>query len=185
MPRESKRQKILEAAALIVHKRGIDALTLDAVAEEAMVSKGGLLYHFRSKEALVEGLVLHMNNLYRSNVESAVQEDINKKGKWTRAFVKATYDQSLKNTETSAGMLAAQGINPDLLKPLQQTYANWQENIEGDGLDPVKATILRLAVDGLWFSEIFGLAPLDDNLRKQVVEALLEQTYPNSKKEND
>ncbi|WP_270180767.1 TetR/AcrR family transcriptional regulator [Alkalihalobacillus sp. CinArs1] len=178
MPRESKRHKILEAAALIVHKRGIDALTLDAVAEEAKVSKGGLLYHFRSKEALVEGLVLHMNNLYRSNVENAVQEDINQNGKWTRAFVKATYDQSLKNTETSAGMLAAQGINPDLLKPLQQTYANWQENIEADGLDPVKATILRLAVDGLWFSEIFSLAPLDEKLRKQVVDALLEQTYP-------
>lgn len=178
MPRESKRQKLLEAAALIVHNRGIDALTLDAVAEEAQVSKGGLLYHFKSKEALIEGLVLHMNNLYRTNVENAVQDDINLNGKWTRAFIKATYDQSRKNTETSAGMLAAQGINPDLLKPLQQTYSNWQDNIVGDGIDPVQATVLRLAADGLWFSEIFGLAPLDDELRKKVLERLLEQTTP-------
>lgn len=183
MPRESKRHKILEAAALIVHNRGIDALTLDAVAEEAQVSKGGLLYHFRSKDALVEGLVLHMNNIYRTNVESAVYEDINKDGKWTRAFIKATYDQSLKNTETSAGMLAAQGINPDLLKPLQQTYANWQDNITNDGIDTVQATILRLAADGLWFSEIFGLAPLDEDLRKKVLDTLLEQTYRDEKKE--
>ncbi|MCF6138445.1 TetR/AcrR family transcriptional regulator [Pseudalkalibacillus berkeleyi] len=182
MPRESKRHKIVEAAALIVHNRGIDALTLDAVAEEAKVSKGGLLYHFRSKEALVEGLVLHMNNVYRTNVEDAVYDDINRNGKWTRAIIKATYDQSLKNTETSAGMLAAQGINPDLLKPLQQTYANWQENISTDGIDPVQATILRLAADGLWFSEIFGLAPLDEKLRKQVLDRLMQQTYD---KENE
>ncbi|MCA0983179.1 TetR/AcrR family transcriptional regulator [Halobacillus yeomjeoni] len=182
MPRQSKRNKILEAAALIVHNRGIDALTLDAVAEEAEVSKGGLLYHFKSKEALIEGLVLHMNNIYRTNVENAVTDDINSKGKWTRAFIKATYDQSLKNTETSAGMLAAHGVNSDLLKPLQQTYNNWQENIANDGIDPVQATILRLAADGLWFSEIFGLAPLDEDLRKDVLDHLLKQTYPPKQK---
>lgn len=182
MPRQSKRNSILEAAALIVHNRGTDALTLDAVAEEAKVSKGGLLYHFRSKEALIEGLVLHMNNIYRTNVENAVYDDINSKGKWTRAFVKATYDQSLKNTETSAGMLAAHGINPDLLKPLQQTYNNWQDNISNDGIDEVQATILRLAADGLWFSEIFGLAPLNEELRKRVLDALLNQTYQNENK---
>lgn len=181
MPRVSKRQKLLEAAALIVHNKGIDALTLDAVAKQAEVSKGGLLYHFESKEALVKGLVQHMDNIYRENVEGSTQEDPEETGKWTRAFVNTMYQQSLENKEISAGMLAAQGINPELLKPLQDTYAKWQDQIQEDGLDEVQATILRLAVDGLWLSEIFGLGTLDENLRKRVLESLLENTHSEEK----
>ncbi|MGR9050505.1 TetR family transcriptional regulator [Halobacillus faecis] len=177
MPRESKRQKILEAAALIVREQGSDALTLDAVAKRAEVSKGGLLYHFSTKEALVEGLVQYMNDVYRENVEELVENDEEDTGKWARSFINVMHDKSTENRPLSSGMLAAQGINPKLLKPLQDTYADWQNHIEHDGLDQVDATILRLAVDGLWLSEIFGLGNLPPTLRKQVLERLNEQTY--------
>lgn len=177
MPRESKRDKILEAAALIVKEQGSDALTLDAAAKKAEVSKGGLLYHFSTKEALVKGLVQHMNDLYRENVEGLVENDPEEAGKWARAFIEVMHDKSEENRTISAGMLAAQGINPELMKPLQDTYENWQEHMEHDGLDEVDATITRLAIDGLWLSEIFGLAPLDPELRGRVLERLKNQTY--------
>ncbi|KGP71400.1 TetR/AcrR family transcriptional regulator [Pontibacillus yanchengensis] len=181
MPRESKRHKILEAAALIVHNQGTDALTLDAVAKQAEVSKGGLLYHFSSKESLVKGLVEHMDTIYRENVEGYANADQEQTGKWTRALVNTMYKAGIENKEISAGMLAAQGINPQLLKPLQETYSNWQEQIQQDeGIDEVQATILRLAVDGLWLSEIFGLGTLDDDLRKKVLERLLQHTHNHS-----
>ncbi|MCP3032568.1 TetR/AcrR family transcriptional regulator [Halobacillus sp. A1] len=178
MPRESKRHKILEAAALIVKERGSDALTLDAVAKRAEVSKGGLLYHFSTKEALVQGLVQHMNEIYRDNVEELVEKDTEEMGKWARSFINVMHAKSLENETISAGMLAAQGMNPKLLKPLQDTYADWQNHIEHDGIDQVDATIMRLAVDGLWLSEIFGLGPLNPSLRKKVLERLSEQTHP-------
>ncbi|GGC77685.1 TetR family transcriptional regulator [Thalassobacillus devorans] len=177
MPRESKRQKLLEAAALIVTEQGSDALTLDAVAKRAEVSKGGLLYHFSTKEALVKGLVQYMNDIYRENVEELVEKDDGETGKWARSFINVMHDKSKENRTISAGMLAAQGINPKLLKPLQDTYADWQNHIEHDGIDQVDATIMRLAVDGLWLSEIFGLGPLPPKLRERVLERLLEQTY--------
>lgn len=178
MPRVSKRQKLLEAAALIVKEKGSDALTLDAVAKKAEVSKGGLLYHFSTKEALVEALVQHMNDIYKENVEGFVAKEGDADGKWSRAFINVMRDKSAKNKNTTAGMLAAQGINPELLKPLQDTYANWQHHMEHDGLDPVDATILRLAADGLWLSEIFGLGVLPQTLREQVLERLEEQSRP-------
>ncbi|WP_079478125.1 TetR/AcrR family transcriptional regulator [Halobacillus salinus] len=177
MPRQSKRQLILEAAAKIVKEKGSDALTLDAVAKRAQISKGGLLYHFSSKEALVKGLVQHMNDMYRENVEAFVEKDGEDTGKWARSFINVMHDKGVENRTLSSGMLAAQGINPELLEPLQNTYASWQENMERDGLDEVDATILRLAVDGLWLSEIFGLGPLSDDLRTKVLERLTERTY--------
>ena len=38
--------------------KGVAKLTLEAVAKEAGVSKGGLLYHFSNKEALIEGMIV-------------------------------------------------------------------------------------------------------------------------------
>ena len=43
-----------------------------------------------------------------------------------------------------------------LVEPMREAYARWQALLEHDGIDPITATIVRLAVDGLWFTEMFG-----------------------------
>jgi len=48
---------ILEAAAAVLLKGGVRGLTIDAVAVEAGLSKGGVLHHYASKDALVAALV--------------------------------------------------------------------------------------------------------------------------------
>jgi AcrR family transcriptional regulator len=47
--------RILDAAEELVCTRGIAGFTLDGVAQAAGVSKGGLLYHFGSKDSLISG----------------------------------------------------------------------------------------------------------------------------------
>ncbi len=56
-PASASRRKILEAAALVAVRDGLGAVTLDAVAKEAKISKGGLLYHFRSKDDLIAAML--------------------------------------------------------------------------------------------------------------------------------
>ena len=51
--RKSSREKILDAAAELVTEIGAGRLTLEAVAEKAGLSKGGLLYNFPTKEAAI------------------------------------------------------------------------------------------------------------------------------------
>ena len=53
----SARDRVLAAYEDLLIGDGPRAATLDAVAAAAGVSKGGLLYHFKSKEALTEGLL--------------------------------------------------------------------------------------------------------------------------------
>ena len=48
------RENIFNAANNIIRENGLEGFTLDAVAKKANVSKGGLLYHFPSKNALIE-----------------------------------------------------------------------------------------------------------------------------------
>ena len=55
--RTDTRKRLLDAAASVVRRDGAKALTLDAVAAEAGVSKGGLLYHFKTKRDLLDAML--------------------------------------------------------------------------------------------------------------------------------
>lgn len=70
MPRPSSRDKILDALASIIVNEGMAAATLDAVCARAGVSKGGLLYHFPSREAMFDGLQQRL----LGSVDAAVAE---------------------------------------------------------------------------------------------------------------
>ena len=151
-------------------------MTLDAVAKEAGVSKGGLLYHFPNKDALVQGMVEHMSQEFTARIWDEYEKDDfgTNQGRWLRALIKATFTST--HLELSAGLMAAVLLNPELLEPNRQSYDKRQTLIEQDGIDAVLANIIRLAVDGLWFSELVAFAPPRDPLRTQIMEGLLSLT---------
>jgi AcrR family transcriptional regulator len=64
----STRDRILDAFAQVLGENGERAATLDAVAAAAGVSKGGLLYHFGSKEALIDGVLERLATLVERDV---------------------------------------------------------------------------------------------------------------------
>lgn len=61
MARDSSatRARLLSAADQIAAESGAAGVSLDAVAARAGVSKGGLLYHFPTKVALLAGRIPH------------------------------------------------------------------------------------------------------------------------------
>lgn len=172
MGRSSSRQRIVEAAAAVLARDGAANLTLEAVAREAGVSKGGLLYHFPSKDAMIRGMLETVNHEFEAALESQPRDG--KPGQFARAYINASFAFEEGLFPVVAGMLAAAANQPDLLEPLRDAFASWQVRLENDGLDPVRATVIRLAVDGLWFADLFSLAtphgPQRDRLREQLLE---------------
>ncbi len=97
------RDVLLRAAVSVLVRTGPQGLTLEQVAAEASVSKGGLLYHFPGKEPLIEALV------------DWVIQDL-------------TGEQSVKprlsDQETGSILIAAMASNPKLLDPLRLEFRN-------------------------------------------------------------
>ncbi|AJS57783.1 TetR/AcrR family transcriptional regulator [Paenibacillus sp. IHBB 10380] len=168
-----KRIQILMAASKIVKELGLEHLTLDAVAKEAGISKGGLLYHFPTKDALILGMVQELTNRFSTEVDQKVKEDRKEKGKWSRAYLEATANSSNDMNSVLAAVLFT---GPSVVEGLHEQYKTWQKNIENDGLNPVHSTIIRLVADGLWFTDMFGLAPPDDDLKKKIIHELTNWT---------
>ena len=174
MSRNSRKLDILNAASKIVSERGIFNLTLEAVAAEAGFSKGGLLYHFPSKEALVKGMVDHLVENYREKIANESQMDAKERGKWLRAYVNVTFNKTYQNKDMNSGLLVAKAVNAELLDPIRNLYSEWQDEIEHDGLDLAKATVIRLATDGIWLAELFDIYYLSEEKKELVYKTLLE-----------
>src|SRR4029079_17183451 len=76
-----------DAAETVIARQGIGSLTLDAVAAEAHVSKGGLLHPFATKDRLVEALVRRCADDWRARYTAAYDETPAGPGRMARALV--------------------------------------------------------------------------------------------------
>jgi AcrR family transcriptional regulator len=178
----STRDRILDAAESIVISAGVSRLTLEAAAVEAGLSKGGVLYHFRTRDALVSAMVERLVAAFDADLEAESAADdtagSDAAGRYVRAYVRATVRrprtaEDLRRERAGAAVLAAMASEPHLLEPLRRSFDRWQRRLESDGVDPVCAMVARLAADGMWLVELFGFAPLPEPLRADVA-AFLE-----------
>jgi AcrR family transcriptional regulator len=174
------RERILDAAQARLLERGQAGLVLSSVAEDARCSKGGLLYHFPNKEALVDGLTRRMlENFDRVQAELA-EADNEPAGVWSRAYLASTVTESGQPADGSAqlmaGLLALVGNDPEKLAPLRERFGAWHARTLDDAIEPETAVIIRLAADGLWLSALLGLPSPDPALLTRVIARLGEMT---------
>lgn len=173
-PEPDTRQRLLEAAEKVTLQEGVSKMTLDAVCEEAGVSKGGLFYHFSGKDELISGMISRLVERFEHDIEANLAEE--GAGRWVSAYAKAASPLSgekQKELSVTAALMAAMANDPVLAEPLRERYEFWQGQMESDGLDPAFATVMRLAIDGLWLSKLFGLAPPSGEFREEVLEQTL------------
>ena len=146
MPSNTK-DHILGTTLSLLEREGGTAITLDRIAAEAGLSKGGLLYHFASKEQLVEALV-------------------------ERAVASLHLPPSERARDLFAALLAGYTIEPARLQPLREAYRDVRTNIVAAAADPAAATSAWLAAEGLALFEYLGLVNLSgrekENLARKI-----------------
>ena len=169
-PRTTTRTDLLEGAYRILLRDGPDRLTLDAVVRETGRSKGGVLYHFPTKDALIAGMVSHVLDRFDAAVEA--QWDVagdRSPGSWLRAYLAASVAPDLDGPAIGSALLSVVAANPGLLDLVRERTTQTQQRIEADGIDPAVATVVRLTADSLSLEDLFGITPLEDDRRRQVL----------------
>ena len=162
MSTPSRRTSLLRAAAAVVRRAGAEALTLDAVAAEAGVSKGGLLYHFPTKDALIQGLLVAALDRFDDALASQPRIE---PGDLGRAYLGIT---AVGASEDSS-LIAVIAQRPELMAPMRARYTQWTAALVADAADPVEAWVMRLTADGLWLADMLDLAPPDADLRAKIL----------------
>jgi AcrR family transcriptional regulator len=178
-----KRTQICEAAVRLVARAGLASITIDAVAREAGVSKGGVLHHFPSKDELLQGTMRFFGEKAESMLHRRVAEDPRPRRRWARAFVDCVFPDKADPTagwepfpvEVIEGFmnanLAAVANGATTAEPLRELGQRLQQRLlaDGDGLDQL---LVWLAVDGVMMWEMMGLLQRSDPLYQQIGDAL-------------
>ena len=162
----SARDRILDAFEELLVQQGERGTTLEAVAAAAGVSKGGLLYHFGGKEALVEGLLARMSALAREDVERLRQAERGPVDRWIRGSLSTATPFDRAYVATSR---LAQGNHPRARDTLTHLQEEWAAVILEAVGDPAVARAVLLIGDGLYYNSALqpwlgGSAPADSAL---------------------
>lgn len=168
------KSKILKAAREIVENSGAGALTFDELARVSGVTRGGITYHFPTKDALLQGLLEHDMAQWKASEASLAPTDMACPRQCELlGFIRSHTSEDDSRRRFVAGMLSAAVHQPELLngcrEEILQRYADasWDE-------PELRAHVLRLAAVGLFWDEIFQFQSMPPPVRRRFT-ALLEQ----------
>lgn len=171
--KQSSREAILDAAEAVVMQSGAAHLTLDAVAEAAGVSKGGLLYHFPSKDALVEGMIRRCVTQFEADSRATEQKLPDSPARDLKAYIQAALDDEGPRRQVNVALLAAGANNPELLQPVREHNRVFFSELASRKRGFERAVAVVLAAYGLWFLEALQLSMLSAKQRQRVVQEIL------------
>ncbi|MGH8429381.1 MAG: TetR/AcrR family transcriptional regulator [Solimonas sp.] len=167
------KDKILAAARQIVEGRGAGALTFDELAKESGVTRGGITYHYPTKEDLLRALLESDFAQWEEAEAALTPTDCDPETARLLGFIRTYTSQDESHRRFLCGMLSAATLDPSLMDPcraeLQERLGRkqWTER-------DLRLHLLHLAAEGLMWQELFQMFSLPGGARARLV-ALMEK----------
>jgi AcrR family transcriptional regulator len=169
------REAVLDAFEALLYDGGERAATMDATARAAGVSKGGLLYHFASKDALEAGLIQRMAELAEDDVaqmRDAAAGPVD-------AFIRTSMNTNspLDRAIVAVSRLAQSG-SAAAVAALHRLRALWADALRPHARDEAALQLIMLVADGLYFTNSLGTGvvplPAPEGAQLDALVALVE-----------
>lgn len=170
--RPSSREKILAAAADLADAVGPGNLSLDAVAQRAGISKGGLLYNFPTKAKLMQGLVEEYLKSFEQALAAKASNDPHRN---LAAYIELSAQECEQKQPSAAGVLAALAEDPDFLKPVRDFKRNLLDQLKSESPDVPKLLVAFLVIEGLRSMKLFDMDILHEDERNMAISYLLAE----------
>lgn len=173
MADRGSRERILRAAAEVAKEAGAARMSLDAVAARAGLSKGGLLYNFPTKTALLKGLVEHHLSRFTAELAEVEAAMPDRPNRTALAYVEAYRRDAARKEKAPGGMLAVIADDLSLLEPVRDFSRSLIDRMACAG-DAEAAMIAFLVVEGLRATQLFETDVLTDGEKRAVMRRLTE-----------
>ncbi|WP_010584816.1 TetR/AcrR family transcriptional regulator [Schlesneria paludicola] len=180
-------ERICQAAIRTGTRDGLLAMTIDNVAKEAGVSKGGVMYHFPTKESLMTATLTYYSDLAEQMLMRRISCDPQPRMRWARAMLECVFpdpnapERAFEGDEEMhpeiiprfmLAVLAAAVNNPGLIEPLRKLGTRLRERLMNDPEDGLDQLMVWLAVDGLFLWQFVGMIDQSDPVYRQIGESL-------------
>ena len=143
------RESVLDAFEQLLVDEGERAATMDATARTAGVSKGGLLYHFASKDALEQALLDRLDTLVDDDLDAMASSPDGPVAFFLRTSV---MDDDPLDRALIATARLAQGGHPGAAEALRAVRGRWAEALRPHVRDEASLALVLLLSDGLYYN---------------------------------
>ncbi|WP_299814404.1 TetR/AcrR family transcriptional regulator [uncultured Roseibium sp.] len=169
---QDSKSEILKAALEVVKRSGAPSLTIDAVAEESGFSKGGVLYNFPTKDALITGMVEFLAGQFEGEIATAREKHLSSQCPTLSAMIDVTEGWLRAHKDVAQAMLATKVDRPDLSKPFMEVKTRLKAAIAEETTEMGKACAIWASLEGLHFSEAHCVTIFTEEERREVFKQL-------------
>ncbi|HEY2225505.1 TetR/AcrR family transcriptional regulator [Actinomycetospora sp.] len=159
MPRPSQRDQIVRAYVDHVVSHGPDAVTLEAVATRAGVSKGGLLYHFGSKDALLTGFLDWVRSLTDDDIAAARAAATAGEESVARYYLRTSADDPQRDSamfRSMVALLSLAGSEEAAAVAARDVMTAWRDVLAEEAGDDLTGDLIAALGDGIYLRAIAG-----------------------------
>jgi AcrR family transcriptional regulator len=167
------KQKILAAAREIVESRGAGALTYDELVNVSGITRGGITYHFPTKEDLLRGLLEADFEKWDAAEAAHTPCDCDPETARLLGFIRTLNAQDESHRRFLCGMLSAATLDPSLMDPCRQDLRERLGRKKWTDRD-LRLQLVHLAAEGLMWQELFQMYSMPAPARAKLV-ALMEE----------
>lgn len=150
--------RILDAADAIIMENGGRSFTLDAVAERAGISKGGLVYSFASKDDLVAAALQREMERVQCAIRQRIGTDWHNRHKRLLAYLDEALTEDDRLIRRAAFLMTALLQTPEKSRPAREYYRSLFDLFDDDSSTSRQIRQAVLAVEGLFLLRGLGLA---------------------------
>ena len=167
--KEIDRDRILDAAESVILDSGGRNFTLDAVAERAGISKGGLVYTFATKDGLVRAALEREMARFQEAVGKRLGGRSVKPFELVLAHIEEALDEDDATTRKAAFLVTALVHAPDMMEPARRYYRELLDPLLSKSGDAQKVRNALLAVEGIFLLRGLGFVEASEKEIKSVL----------------
>jgi AcrR family transcriptional regulator len=167
--KEIDRDRILDAAEAVILESGGQNFTLDAVAERAGISKGGLVYSFATKDELVyatlEREVAHFEEAVSRRLAGGPSGPVQQ----VLAHIEEALEEDDASTQKAAFLVTALVHAPEMLEPIRRYYRALLDPLRSKSSELREVRHALLAVEGIFLLRGLGFVEVSADEQKSVL----------------
>ena len=153
---ELVRRNLLDCAARLAAEQGVAALSVQAVADAAGVTKGGLFHHFPSKQALLEAVMADLLAALDCEIDDLLSQDCEGFGRCTRAYVNAVFSDRGRESGKQWAAISVSMVGEPSLRRMWNSWIEGRLARHKETDSGVVLELVRLAADGIWFADLLA-----------------------------
>jgi len=167
--KEIDRDRVLDAAERVILDSGGRTFTLDAVAERAGISKGGLVYSFATKDGLVRAALEREVSRFQDAVRQRFGDRPVDPFEMVLAHIEEALDEDDAATRKAAFLVTALVHAPDMMEPARRYYRALLDPLLAESGQAHEIRNALLAVEGIFLLRGLGFVEVSAEEHRSVL----------------